>query len=116
MSEDPEHTAIRNLLEEAGVQALEVPEQIGTFSVPNTGKKSTDVLFHKYVMIVRRSNGPLRTDDQMLSEKNLPPIWVRRSLLHEIFEEQPLIEGKVRIHPQRIAYRQFMRQIEMERL
>ncbi len=108
ISENPASLAIRALLTEGGLDASSEPYQIGEPIESNNTDSEIDLEhFYKYVMAITRFRGALRNEDQVLADKNGVPVWIKRYLLFEIFEEIVEVKGRDREHPQLEAFRKF---------
>lgn len=108
MSEDPAVLARICILSELGLDiGGESPKQIGSIFYDDDSSGFLGE-FPKYTMLVTDFKGTLRTTDQVISERNLKPVWVRRSLLEAIFEATFVsLKGDSFGHSQLYAYERF---------
>ncbi len=110
-NETPEILARICLLSETGLDINEVgPKQIGSIFWDNDSDLlSSEKKFPKYTMLITSFKGVLRTISEVISEKNLEPVWIKRDLLKYIFEATFTSEkGIVHGHPQLYAYERFV--------
>lgn len=110
-NETPQVLARICLLSELGPDTNDDPQQIGNIFFGNDSDvySLNDKTFPKYTMLVRSFKGVLRSSEEIISEKNLEPVWVKRGLLEYIFEEIFISEeGKKFGHPQLYAYERFV--------
>lgn len=114
--EDPATLARICMLAETGLDTEEDPKQIGSIFYDDDSDMSLQGnFFPKFTMLVTSFKGVLRTSDEVLSEKNLQPIWVRRSLLEDIFEKTFVSStGKTYGHSQLYAYERFQEYFELQ--
>jgi hypothetical protein len=93
---------------ETGLDVIGIPKQLGTpYMAKNFNPDLEQKFFPRYVMLIDSFKGELLTEDQIVSEKNGPPIKIDRGLLWRIFEQEVLVDGKLKKHRQYYAYEKF---------
>lgn len=108
--EDPSTLARICVLAETGLDTEEEARQIGSIFFDDDSDVSLkDNFFPKFTMLVTSFKGVLRTSEEVLSEKNLKPVWVKRSLLGDVFEKTfTSLTEKTYGHSQLYAYERFV--------
>lgn len=106
--EDPAVLARICILSELGLDIEEDdPKQIGSVFYDDDSSGFLKE-FPKYTMLVTKFKGTLRSTDEVISEKNLKPVWVKRSLLQFIFQRIfTSLQNKTYGHSQLYAYERF---------
>ncbi len=110
-AENPEILSRICILSETGLDIDEEERifQLGNpFLNENSDEFSIRKDFPKYTMLAKSFKGKIRNQNQVISEKNGPPVWIKRHLLKQIFEKSFIsLMGKIHKHSQLYAYNNF---------
>lgn len=99
--------AKRGIKDETDLLLLDMLELDPPEKVKNNDNTLDQMYFSKHIIYTEDFLGSLRKEINLKKPKNLPSVWVHRSLLSHIFEEQVPVDDVLKHHPHYYAYQRY---------